>query len=127
MPCKIYEDTEEQINAYRLADNKVGELTTWENKTLEMELSKLDGVEVAGFNIDETEFTPFDTSFSDVNIDDEEGQVGYNANDLTNLVPITFYFEVEDRKEVMDKLENLRDEKSLQTKNNALLYLVRKK
>lgn len=125
VPCKIYEDTEEKINAYRLADNKVAEFTTWEDKTLELELEKLVDIDIAGFKPIEDDFVPFDTSFSDVNIE-EEAEVGYKASDLTNQVPLTFYFEIEDRNEVMNILEKLRDEKDLQTKNNALLYLVRK-
>ncbi len=123
VPCKVYVDNPQKINAYRLADNKVGELTTWEEKTLELELDKLTGIDVAGFKPEDVEFISFDDSMSDVNI--EEDTVGYSANDLTNLVPITFYLETEDRKEIMDKLENIRDNKNLQTKSNALLYLIR--
>jgi len=124
VPCKVYADNEININAYRLADNKVGELTVWEKKTLELELEKLQGIDVAGFKPTEVEFKPFETTFADVKI--EEAQVGYNANDLTNLVPLTFYFEKEDREEVAKILENVRDQKDLQTKNNAMLYIMRK-
>ena len=61
---------------------------------------------------------------SDVKIDEDE--VGYHASDLTNQQPLTFYLEKEDRDEVMKILENVRDNKDLQTKNNALLYIARK-
>jgi len=125
VPCKIYDDNEININAYRLADNKVGELTVWEDKILELELEKLQGIDVAGFKPTEIEFRPFDTAFADVKID--EAQVGYNANDLTTTVPLTFYLEKEDREEVTKILETARDQNDLQTKNNALLYLLRKK
>ena len=111
VPCKIYTDNEININAYRLADNKVGELTVWEDKILELELEKLQGIDVAGFKTQEVQFTPFDTSFADVKI--EEAQV-------------TFYLEKQDREEVTKILETVRDEKDLQTKNNTLLYLLRK-
>tara|TARA_R110000822_G_scaffold164392_3_gene304755 strand:- start:4802 stop:5383 length:582 start_codon:yes stop_codon:yes gene_type:complete len=124
VPCKIYTDNEININAYRLADNKVGELTVWEDKILQLELEKLQGIDVAGFKTQEVQFTPFDTSFSDVKI--EEAQVGYSASDLTNQVPLTFYLEKQDREEVTKILETVRDEKDLQTKNNTLLYLLRK-
>ena len=60
VPCKIYKDSEDQINAYRLADNKVGELTTWEDKTLQIELDKLTGMEVAGFQPEHMDFVQFD-------------------------------------------------------------------
>ena len=34
VPCVVYEDSQEKIDAYRLADNKVGELTQWEDNFL---------------------------------------------------------------------------------------------
>ena len=124
VPCKIYKDSEDQINAYRLADNKVGELTTWEDKTLQIELDKLTGMEVAGFQPEQMDFVQFDDSQSDVDI--EEPQAGYHASDLTQLVPITFYLDREDREEIMEKLEKVRDNENLQTKSNALLYIMKK-
>tara|TARA_R100001440_G_scaffold7442_1_gene14591 strand:+ start:8977 stop:9555 length:579 start_codon:yes stop_codon:yes gene_type:complete len=124
VPCKIYKDSEDQINAYRLADNKVGELTTWEDKTLQIELDKLTGMEVAGFQPEQMDFVQFDDSQS--NVDIEEPQAGYHASDLTQLVPITFYLDREDREEIMEKLEKVRDNENLQTKSNALLFIMRK-
>ena len=47
--------------------------------------------------------------------------VGYSASELTNQVPLMFYFETEERDEVMNLLEKIRDEKELQTKSNAFL------
>ena len=87
------------------------------------ELDKLiqKGVEVAGF---------FDTegveNFLEVDgLDVELDEVGYNARDLTNTVPLMFYLTTEERKEAMDKLEHLREQKGLLTKNNALLFALR--
>ena len=123
MPCVIYEGSKEQVNAYRIADNKTGEFSTWEEETLDTELDKLiqKGVEVAGF---------FDTegveNFLEVDgLDVELDEVGYNARDLTNTVPLMFYLTTEERKEAMDKLEHLREQKGLLTKNNALLFALR--
>ena len=84
MPCVIYEDSQEKIDAYRLADNKVAEFTTWENDFLEIELSKLKeaGLEVAGFldDIDETVFESFDDTYEGVEV---ETEAGYSARDLS--------------------------------------------
>ena len=42
VPCVIADDlTEEQIKAYRLADNKLGELASWDNALLGDELEEL--------------------------------------------------------------------------------------
>ena len=126
LPCTIYKGNPEEINAYRLADNKVGEFSQWEQDFLNKELDELKslGVEVAGFNFDEN--IKFTESLDDM-IDDKVAMdsVGYSASDLTNQVPLMFYFETEERDEVMNLLEKIRDDKELQTKSNAFLYLVR--
>lgn len=51
IPCIIADDlTEEQIKAFRLADNKVGEIATWDFEMLESELSELNlDMEMFGF------------------------------------------------------------------------------
>jgi len=42
VPCVIADDlTEEQIKAYRLADNKTGELATWDFPALKLELAEI--------------------------------------------------------------------------------------
>ena len=60
IPCIVADDlSEEQINAFRLADNKVGEIAEWDFNMLDEELKNID--------IDLSEFG-FDI---DINIDDE--------------------------------------------------------
>ena len=81
-------------------------------------------MEVAGFQPEHMDFVQFDDSQSEVDID--EPQAGYHASDLTQLVPITFYLDKEDRAEIMEKLEKVRDNENLQTKSNALLFIMRK-
>ena len=126
VPCSIYKDSADKINAYRLADNKVGEYSQGEQDFLDAELNALKetNTEIAGFNLDANDslYENLDDMIeSDVDLD----SVGYGASELTNQLPLMFYFEKEDRDEVMNKLESLRDEKDLQTKSNAILYLVR--
>lgn len=48
--------TEEQVNAYRLADNKSGELSTWDDDELQEELDKILDIDMTDFGFDlETE------------------------------------------------------------------------
>ncbi len=62
VPCIMADDlTDEQIKAFRLADNKVAEIATWDLDKLEFELENLD--------FDMTEF-----GFDDFNIDEEQEQ-----------------------------------------------------
>lgn len=51
VPCIVADDlTDEQIKAFRLADNKVGELATWDFEKLDLELNSLDmDMELFGF------------------------------------------------------------------------------
>lgn len=47
VPCIIADDlSEEQIKAFRLADNKVAELATWDMEELEKELKELDEMDL---------------------------------------------------------------------------------
>lgn len=56
VPCIIADDlTEEQIKAFRLADNKVGELATWDLDKLNLELEDLD-IDMSDFGFEELNF-----------------------------------------------------------------------
>ena len=56
VPCLVADDlNEEQINAFRLADNKVGELATWDLNTLQVELDNIGEIDMRefGFSLDD--------------------------------------------------------------------------
>ena len=56
VPCIIADDlTDEQIKAFRLADNKVGELADWDFDKLDIELDGITDIEMEqfGFDIDD--------------------------------------------------------------------------
>ena len=68
VPCIIASDlTEEQIKAFRLADNKVAEFSSWDYEKLEEELNNI--VKNGEVNIDSLIRLGFE---SDLNIDDKE-------------------------------------------------------
>ena len=47
VPCIVADDlTEEQIKAYRLADNKVGENSTWDIELLDTELAEIETIDM---------------------------------------------------------------------------------
>lgn len=55
VPCIIASDlTPEQVKAFRLADNKVGEIATWDLEKLKLELEGIDGLDMSlfGFEIE---------------------------------------------------------------------------
>jgi len=57
VPCIVAEDlTKEQIDAYRLADNKTGEFSLWDDKKLEIEMEDISiDMEQFGFDLFEGE------------------------------------------------------------------------
>lgn len=66
VPCIIANDlTPEQIKAFRLADNKTGELAGWDFAKLEEELAKLDGFDMSAFGFVENDEVDIDSFFED--------------------------------------------------------------
>lgn len=50
VPCVVADDlNDEQIKAFRLADNKVGEIATWDFEKLHIELDELEEIEMQDF------------------------------------------------------------------------------
>ena len=73
VPCLIASDlTDEQIVAYRLADNKTNELATWDFEKLKTELESISDIDMSQFGFEELE-----ASLDDVKDDefDEEGAI----------------------------------------------------
>lgn len=58
VPCIMADDlSEDQIKAFRLADNKVSELATWDMEALESELKELDEMDL-DFDMSDFGFEP---------------------------------------------------------------------
>lgn len=56
VPCIIADDlTEEQVRAFRLADNKAAELSEWDFDLLPEELARITGIDMSVFGFDTTE------------------------------------------------------------------------
>lgn len=54
--CELIEDlTPEEVRAYRLADNKVAEIATWNDEKLELEMSKLETFDMELFGFESLE------------------------------------------------------------------------
>lgn len=63
VPCTVVDDlTDEQIRAFRLADNKVAELARWDFELLEEELNRIEEIDMSLFD--------FEISCDDINLDD---------------------------------------------------------
>ena len=103
VPCIIADDlTEEQIKAYRLADNKVAESADWDLQKLEIELKALEDVDMSQFGFEEMEkeaqelsrnHDDEDDEFDDIEKLDKHYGVPYQGNKsriadiIINLLP----------------------------------------
>lgn len=67
IPCIIADDlTEEQIRAFRLADNKVGEMAEWDFDLLDEELEKMSYIDMEQFGFLDEELNQTDKERTDI-------------------------------------------------------------
>ena len=77
VPCVVADDlTEDQVKAFRLADNKTAELAEWDMEKLEAELAQLadSGIDMTDFGFDELEVEPPEIIEDEVPEVDEENE-----------------------------------------------------
>ncbi|MDX9797539.1 MAG: DNA modification methylase [Bacteroidales bacterium] len=89
VPCIIADDlNDEQIKAFRLADNKTAELATWDLSKLEEELADID-MDMLQFGFDEMEeLLPDNATDDDFDITDEIPEVPFSQpGDIYELGP----------------------------------------
>jgi DNA modification methylase len=89
VPCIIANDlNDEQIKAFRLADNKTAELATWDLSKLEDELAHLD-MDMLQFGFEEMEeLLPDNAADDDFDVDDEIPEVPFSQpGDIYELGP----------------------------------------
>lgn len=90
MPCVIADDlTEEQIRAFRLADNKVGELAEWDFDFLDTELKGISEIDMSLFAFDPcglggvntgSQFETQEDEFADIEKQEKHYGVPYQGN-----------------------------------------------
>jgi DNA modification methylase len=89
VPCIIADDlNDEQIKAFRLADNKTAELATWDLSKLEDELADID-MDMLQFGFEELEeLLPDNAADDDFDIDDEIPEIPFSEiGDIYELGP----------------------------------------
>lgn len=108
VPCIIADDlTDEQIKAFRLADNKVSEKAQWNFDLLEEELNDI-------LNIDMSEF-----NFNELNVDDLDTEFELPEGDKGNLEQMTFMLANEQADLIRGALDLINAEDIQQTYGNT--------
>ena len=99
VPCIMADDlTEDQIRAFRLADNKVAEMSTWDYERLEQEFSLIDPME---FDIADFGFFPNYES------DDEEEEEDENVDFSEREPSYSLIIDCESKAEQKDTYDRL--------------------
>ncbi|MFR6151453.1 MAG: DNA modification methylase [Peptoniphilus sp.] len=85
VPCVIIDDlTDEEVRAYRLADNKVAEKATWNKELLAEELAGLGNLDMTLFGFDESDFKD-DFKEDDFDIEEELGKIDEPTSKLGDI------------------------------------------
>lgn len=80
VPCIVASDlTPEQVKAFRLADNEVGEIATWNLDMLKKELEGIDGLDMSLFGFEEE--LPVDEVYED----------DFDPNEHITEIPFSLY------------------------------------
>ena len=101
VPCIVADDlTEEQIKAFRLADNKVSEQASWNIDLLDLELDDIIDINMEdfGFNLGISDSDEFGTEFE------------LPEGDKSNIQQITFTLANEQAELIKSALEMVKDE-----------------
>jgi hypothetical protein len=104
VPCILADDlTDEQIKAFRLADNKVAEFSTWDEEKLLQELDALSDIDMSlyGFSF------PEDDEGEDEDDDTYTDATKIPQYDVTGDVPdLSELIDEEKTKELLEEIEN---------------------
>lgn len=73
VPVIVADDlTPQQVDAFRLADNKVAEFSEWDEDLLMSELNKLDDLDMSAFGFEDMELDLEDTEIEEEEIEEDE-------------------------------------------------------
>ena len=115
VPCIVADDlTEDQIKAFRIADNKVGEIATWDLDKLSIELDGLQDIDMSDFGFDigadavRTEGGSTDSESGGENEDDSagtrEGDFGTDFSYMNQYAVTVICVDEADQQKVYEKL-----------------------
>lgn len=118
VPCVVADDlTDEQIKAFRIADNKVSEGAVWDFEKLEIELEGLDfsefdfGIDFDFLNGEENEGETEPSEQEEFSIDEIEEVNGYDKNDDNREYFTTaFTFPTSQKEQIMRYLRQHKQE-----------------
>lgn len=80
IPCIIADDlTEEQVRAFRLADNKTSELAEWDFDLLDRELDSITDIDMSDFGFDIPDISDFECEITSEPVDERAPSMQHNC------------------------------------------------
>ena len=77
VPCVVADDlSEEEIKAFRIADNKTGELAGWDFSLLDLELDEINDIDMAEFGFEKLEDVSLDDFFTEQEEQSQAKKIG---------------------------------------------------
>ncbi len=130
VPCIIVTDlSEQQIKAYRIADNKVGQDSSWDVSLLKEELQKL---RLENFPVTQTGYSDVELENLEVELEKikattttEKLQTIEPPNFSDAMVNLNFTMKPQERVVVMNWLDYYKQTNKLNTTAEALVFLAR--
>tara|TARA_Y100000593_G_scaffold94776_1_gene195946 strand:- start:15911 stop:16507 length:597 start_codon:yes stop_codon:yes gene_type:complete len=120
--------TEEKIKAYRILDNRLNELSGWDEELLNIELKDLENADESIrelLNIlEEDEINIDDSQFLD-NMSENVTKEEKVKLDMEEYQSVTFVMLPEDKKMVLSTLRDIMDANGLTTSTQALLKILK--
>ena len=111
VPVVVAKDlSEEQVKAYRLADNKSGELATWDDELLEDELVGIDDIDMSQFGFDELSDDSDDELSDDMQIEGNNDGATSDSNKLLKACGYTIELTDGEYNKLKSYLDNYVDE-----------------
>ena len=132
VPIKISDNlTIDQIKAFRILDNKLNELTTWDDGLLEAEMALIDGGDLEAFKHlwETTEITQSagDIEFLNDMIDKESSDSVDSdiIGSVGDYVTMSFVMSPQDRDLVLSALRNIQNQEKLDNVTQALIKITK--
>lgn len=111
VPVVVAKDlTEGQVKAYRLADNKSGELAKWNDELLEDELVGIDDIDMSQFGFDELSDDSDDDLDDDMQIEGDNEHSTSNSNKLLKACGYTIELTDDEYSKLKEYFDNYVDE-----------------
>lgn len=132
VPIKISDNlTTDQIKAFRILDNKLNELTTWDDGLLEAEMALIEGGDLEAFKHlwETTEITQSagDIEFLNDMIDKENSDSVDSdvIGSVGDYVTMSFVMSPQDRDLVLSALRNIQNQEKLDNVTQALIKITK--